>query len=164
MTKSITVAGKQTRIFTPKKFTVGLDLGDRWSWYCVLDESGEVVVEQKFSTTKKAVREVFGAMPQSRVALETGTHSPWISRLLKELGHEVIVAQARKVRLSKRSSRGSRSIKTSCERSASDDCRNMRLHSIFDCFRFDSEESALASPLLELVSQLLHRLGRSRRF
>jgi len=38
-------------------------------------------------------------MPQSGVAMETGTHSPWVSRLLKELGHEVIVAQARKVRL-----------------------------------------------------------------
>jgi transposase len=99
MTKSITVAGPQTRIFTPKKYTVGLDLGDRWSWYYVLDERGEVVFEHKLSTTLKAVREVFGAIPESRVALETGTHSPWISRLLKELGHEVIVAQARKVRL-----------------------------------------------------------------
>jgi transposase len=78
---------------------VGLDLGDRWSWYCVLDERGEVVFERKVSTTPKALREVFGAMPHSRVALETGTHSPWISRLMKELGHEVIVAQARKVRL-----------------------------------------------------------------
>jgi transposase len=47
----------------------------------------------------KALREVFGAMPRSRIALETGTHSPWISRLLSELGHEVIVANARKVRL-----------------------------------------------------------------
>ena len=60
MTKSITVAGKQTRIFTPKKYTVGLDLGDRWSWYCVLDERGEVVFEHKLSTTPKAVREVLG--------------------------------------------------------------------------------------------------------
>jgi len=65
MTKSITVAGKQTSIFTQKKFTVGLDLGDRWSWYCVVDEHGEVVVEHKLSTTQKAVREAFGAMPQS---------------------------------------------------------------------------------------------------
>jgi transposase len=45
------------------------------------------------------LREVFGAMPDSRIALEIGTHSPWISRLLCELGHEVIVANARKVRL-----------------------------------------------------------------
>jgi hypothetical protein len=99
MTKSITVAEWETRDFVEKKYTVGLDLGDRWSWYCVLDERGEVVFEHKLSTTPKALREVFGAMPQSRVALETGTHSPWVSRLMKELGHEVIVAQASKVRL-----------------------------------------------------------------
>src|SRR6201998_1828468 len=99
MTKNITVAERQTRDFAEKKYTVGLDLGDRWSWYCVLDERGEVVFEHKLSTTPKALREVFAAMPQSRVALETGMHSPWISRLMKELGHEVIVAQASKVRL-----------------------------------------------------------------
>jgi len=45
------------------------------------------------------LQEVFGGMPRSRVGLETGTHSPWISRLLGELGHEVMVAHARKVRL-----------------------------------------------------------------
>jgi hypothetical protein len=50
-------------------------------------------------TNAKGLREVFGAMPRSRIALEIGTHSPWISRLLSELGHEVIVANARKVRL-----------------------------------------------------------------
>src|ERR1700739_294261 len=99
MTKNITVAERQTRDFAEKKYTVGLDLGDRWSWYCVLDERGEVVFEHKLSTTPKALREVFAAMPQSRVALETGMHSPWISRLMKELGHEVIVAQASQVRL-----------------------------------------------------------------
>jgi len=41
------------------------------------------------------LREVFGAMPRSRIALEIGTHSPWIGRLLSELGHEVIVANSR---------------------------------------------------------------------
>jgi|SRR5215472_1231759 len=97
MRKSITVAGKPSSIFAQKKHTVGLDLGDRWSWYCVLDEGGEVVFEHQLSTTPKAVREVLGAMPQSGVAMETGTHSPSVSRLLKELGHEVIVAQARKI-------------------------------------------------------------------
>jgi transposase len=82
-----------------RKLTVGLDLGDRSSWYCVLDEAGEVVGEKKLSTTPKAMKEVFAAMPRSRVALETGMHSPWVSRLLSELGHEVIVAHARNVRL-----------------------------------------------------------------
>ena len=81
-----------------QKLTIGLDLGDRSSWYCVLDESGTVVLEQKLSTTPKAMREVFGGMPRRRIALETGTHSPWVSRLLSELGHEVIVAHARNVR------------------------------------------------------------------
>jgi transposase len=50
-------------------------------------------------TTAKGLQEIFGAMPRSRIALEIGTHSPWISRSLRELGHEVIVANARKVRL-----------------------------------------------------------------
>src|SRR5450432_678471 len=79
--------------------TIGFDLGDRSSWYCVLDEAGRVLLEQKVSTTPKTMQEVFGGMPRSRIALETGTHSPWVSRLLSELGHEVIVAHARNVRL-----------------------------------------------------------------
>lgn len=82
-----------------QKLTIGLDLGDRSSWYCVLDESGQVVLEQKVGTTPKAMQEVFGGMARSRIALETGVHSPWVSRLLSELGHEVIVAHARNVRL-----------------------------------------------------------------
>jgi transposase len=65
----------------------------------VLDEAGRVLLEQKVSTTSKAMQEVFGGMPRSRIALETGMHSPWVSRLLSELGHEVIVAHARNVRL-----------------------------------------------------------------
>ncbi len=81
------------------KLTIGLDLGDRSSWYCVLDETGEVVQEQRVATTPKAMKQVFAAMPRSRVALETGMHSPWVSRVLSELGHEVIVAHARNVRL-----------------------------------------------------------------
>jgi len=81
------------------RLTIGLDLGDRSSWYCVLDESGEVIAERKLGTTPKAMKEGFTTMPRSRVALETGMHSPWVSRLLSELGHEVIVAHARNVRL-----------------------------------------------------------------
>ena len=60
-----------------RRLTVGLDLGDRSSYYCVRDEAGDVVLEQKVSTTPKAIKEMFGAMPRSRIALETGTHSPW---------------------------------------------------------------------------------------
>ena len=61
----------------------------------MLDESGSIVLEQKLSTTPKAMKEVFGGMPRSRIALETGMHSPWVSRCLSELGQEVTVAHAR---------------------------------------------------------------------
>ena len=99
MKKISTRAAAQSRDISQQKLTVGLDLGDRWSWYCVLDEAGKIRLEQRVSTSPKAMGEVFGGMPRSRIALEIGTHSPWISRLLSELGHEVIVANARKVRL-----------------------------------------------------------------
>jgi transposase len=99
MKKVSAVAAKASKKIAQQKLTVGLDLGDRNSWYCVVDEAGQIRLEQRLSTTAKALREVFGAMPRSRIALEIGTHSPWISRMLSELGHEVIVANARKVRL-----------------------------------------------------------------
>src|SRR5450755_738281 len=99
MKKINTVTAKKAEKVVIQKLTIGLDLGDRWSWYCVLDEAGEVVLEQKVASTPKAMKEVFGGMPRSRLALETGTHSPWVSRLLSEVGHEVIVAHARNVRL-----------------------------------------------------------------
>ncbi|MGA7080738.1 MAG: transposase [Terriglobales bacterium] len=99
MKKISTAEAKQSRNFSQAKLTIGLDLGDRSSWYCVLDERGEVLLEQKLGTSPKAMKEVFGGMPRSRIALETGMHSPWVSRVLSELGHEVIVAHARNVRL-----------------------------------------------------------------
>src|SRR5246500_371366 len=99
MKKVSTAAGKTTKNFLDHKLTIGLDLGDRSSWYCGLDERGEALLEQRLGTTPKAMPEEFGGMPRSRIALETGTHSPWVSRLLSRLGHEVIVAHARNVRL-----------------------------------------------------------------
>jgi len=95
---STAMAGKSEKV-EGQRLTVGLDLGDRSSWYCVLNEAGEVVVERKLATTPKAMKEVLGGMPRSRIALETGMHSPWVSRLWSELGQEVIVAHARQVRL-----------------------------------------------------------------
>jgi transposase len=99
MKKVSTVVAKPSKKISQQKLTVGLDLGDRNSWYCVLDETGRIVMEQKVSTTPKALQVALGGMPSSRIALETGTHSPWVSRLLSKLGHEVIVAHARNVRL-----------------------------------------------------------------
>jgi transposase len=77
---------------------VGLDLGDRWSHYCVLNDDGDVVEEGRIATTEAGLRRQFEGEPAWRVAMECGTHSPWISRLLKQLGHQVIVANARKLR------------------------------------------------------------------
>jgi len=87
------------------QLTIGIDLGDRSSRYCVLNEGGEVIIEGTLATTQKGLNQVFGAMAPRRVALEVGSHSPWVSRHLKQLGHEVIVANARKVRLITHSSR-----------------------------------------------------------
>src|SRR6516164_1588584 len=99
MKKVSTVKSRQSRNISRQKLTIGLDLGDRNSWYCVLDEAGQIQLEQRVRTTAQALQGVFGGMARSRMALETGTHSPWISRLLSKLGHEVIVVNARKVRL-----------------------------------------------------------------
>jgi transposase len=55
MKKVSTAAAKQTKNFSQSKLTIGLDLGDRSSWYCLLDEVGEVLVEQKLATTPKAL-------------------------------------------------------------------------------------------------------------
>jgi len=77
--------------------TVGLDLGDRYSHYCRLNAEGEVVEEGRIQSTEIAFRRHFEGEPRQRVALECGTHSPWVSRLLKSLGHQVIVANARKI-------------------------------------------------------------------
>jgi transposase len=105
MQKISTMRASGSEILKGRQLTVGLDLGDRFSFYCVLDEAGEVILEQKLPTTPEAMRRAFEKMPRSRIALETGTHSPWVSRLLTELGHEVIVAHARNVRLIGDSSR-----------------------------------------------------------
>ena len=90
--KVSTVAVIHSRNISQQTPTIGLDLGDRNSWYCVLDEAGRIQLERRVHTNAKALQEVFGALPRSRIALEIGTHSPWVSRLLRDLGHEAIVA------------------------------------------------------------------------
>src|ERR1700739_1712822 len=105
MKKISTVAIERIQIFKESQVTIGLDLGDRTSHYCILNEAGAVILESKSPTTRKGIEEVFSRMPRTRVALETGTHSPWVSRQLTQLGHEVIVAHARNVRLIGESSR-----------------------------------------------------------
>jgi transposase len=81
--------------------TAGLDLGDKYSYLCLIDQGGgEVIEEGRLRTTPEALRRRFSSEHQPlRVAIEAGTHSPWVSRLLEECGHEVLVANPRKVRL-----------------------------------------------------------------
>jgi transposase len=105
MKKISTVAIDIIEIFKGQQLTMGLDLGDRTSHYCILNEAGEVILEQKLPTTPEAMKQTFAKIPRSLIALETGTHSPWVSRLLRELGQQVLVAHAQKVQLISKSNR-----------------------------------------------------------
>ena len=79
--------------------TIGLDLGDRFTEGRVIDDEGELVEGFRIRSTISAVSSRLASYPPSRVVLEVGTHSPWISRLVTDLGHETIVANPRRVRL-----------------------------------------------------------------
>ncbi len=79
------------------EMTMGIDVGDRYSHLCLLDDAGEVVERDRVRSTEAALRRHFEGAPRLRIALECGTHSPWMGRLLKQLGHQVIVANARKI-------------------------------------------------------------------
>lgn len=90
---------KSIKLIVTKMSAVGLDLADEWSDMCGLDESGTVVRRERVRTTEPALREVYSAIKPTRVAIEAGTHSAWVARVLTSLGHEVIVANTRKVAL-----------------------------------------------------------------
>ena len=81
------------------EMTIGIDLGDKHSQSCVLDAVGEVVEEARLMTTPAALRQRFASCPPARIAIEASTHSPWVWALLTELGHEVLVANPRKLRM-----------------------------------------------------------------
>jgi transposase len=74
---------------------LGLDLGDKHSHLAILDQGGELIEETRMPTSKASFQRKFSGLPPVRVAMEVGTHSRWASHLLKELGHEVLVANAR---------------------------------------------------------------------
>jgi transposase len=83
------------------QITAGLDLGDKYSYLCLIDQgSGEVIEEGRLRTNPEALRRRFCSEQRPlRIAIEAGTHSPWVSRVLEECGHEVLVANPRKTRL-----------------------------------------------------------------
>src|SRR5882672_1871664 len=78
--------------------TIGLDVSDQYCQLCALDADGLIAEEGRIRTTPLAIRTRFRGVERARVALEVGTHSAWISRLLTQLGHEVLVANPRKLR------------------------------------------------------------------
>lgn len=84
---------------TTTKRVCGLDLGDKVSRLYLCTPTGEVELEANAKTTEHGLGKFFQGVEPMRIALETGTHSPWVSRLLSGWGHEVIVANTYKVRL-----------------------------------------------------------------
>src|SRR2546422_11265533 len=81
MKKSSTAAAHKIGKVEGRRLTIGLDLGDRSSWYCVLNEAGEVLLERKLATTPKAMKEVFGGMRRSRIACRLPDQTAFISGL-----------------------------------------------------------------------------------
>ncbi len=81
-----------------KNYTLGLDLGDRRSTYCLLDAAGKIEAEDAVATSRECFEALSARYPASVIAMETGTHSPWVSRLFEARSHKVYVANARKVR------------------------------------------------------------------
>ncbi len=82
-----------------KRITVGMDMGDKNHVVCVLDADGEIQERLSVTNTAKAIEKYFGKLPACRIALEAGTHSGWISRILEGMGHEVLVGNPRKLRV-----------------------------------------------------------------
>ncbi len=73
--------------------TVGLDLGDRFSRYSEMDFATGVIAEGRLRTTREALQRQFANREPLRIVMEVGTHSPWVSRLLQQWEHEVLVAR-----------------------------------------------------------------------
>ena len=80
-------------------FTIGVDLGDRTSHYCVLDHDGNAVDRGRLATTKRAFGKFFRSYARCRVIYEVGTHSKWVTLVLESIGCETVVANARRLKL-----------------------------------------------------------------
>lgn len=85
-------------MFNNSTFFIGLDLGDKFSFVAILDPEGELIEESRLPTNRASFHRKFSTMQPCRIAMEVGAHSRWASYLLEDLGHEVLVANARKLR------------------------------------------------------------------
>src|SRR5258708_5944517 len=99
MKKHSNVSTATQAVAKGKRSTIGIDVSDKSSRYCILDGEGAICAEGKVRTTPDAFRQQFGGMERALIALEAGTHSRWMSELLGECGHEVIVANPRRLPL-----------------------------------------------------------------
>jgi transposase len=102
MKKGIKTEGQQdnkTRGKYPEGCTVGLDIGDEYTHAAVLNSDGAMLMEERMRTREPEMRKWLSSGPAALVALETGTHSRWIAQVARQCGHEVIVANARELRL-----------------------------------------------------------------
>ena len=97
-TSRTTVAKRRERTEWQRVMTIGIDLSDRLSHCCAIDDEGSIVFEFRVATDAEAFAKAFGRIKSKTIAIETGTHSPWVSRLLESFGHRVIVANSRKLR------------------------------------------------------------------
>jgi transposase len=77
----------------------GIDVHARVSELCELAASGKVIRRERMATTQVGLRRRFERKPRSRIVIECSGSSPWVVRLLEELGHEVVVVNPRRVRL-----------------------------------------------------------------
>jgi len=84
------------------RLTVGVDLGDQWSHYCILDLEGERLAEGQVRTTQEDFATFFQGLNAARVVVEVGTHSAWVQEVISGYGHEVLVANPRLMEGSKR--------------------------------------------------------------
>jgi hypothetical protein len=74
------------------RLTVGVDLGDQWSRYCILGLQGETLNEGPLQMRQEEIAEFFHGLPPTRVVIEVGTHSAWVQEIIAGKGHEVLVA------------------------------------------------------------------------
>ena len=82
-----------------KGITIGMDLGDKKHQVCILDKTGKIIAEKEVAGNRTAMASFFKQYRGAVVAMETGTHSRWVSQIATAAGLEVLVGNARKLRM-----------------------------------------------------------------
>lgn len=84
------------------KFFIGIDIGDKKNQICILDQNGETLENTTIDNNITDLNTFFDRFDKPKevmIALETSTHSPWISQFLNARGFRVLVGNARKLRM-----------------------------------------------------------------